>query len=310
MAGDKGAAPVAIPPVLARTVVDLYGETGEAWLAALPQLVAGLAARWQLRLELPFPRLSYNYVAPAVTGEGQLVVLKVGVPNRELETEIAALQHYDGRGAVRLLASDAAAGALLLERLQPGTMLVGEPDDDKATKLAAGVMAELWQPAPAAHHFPTVAGWARGLARLRAAFGGATGPFPARLVALAEGIFAELLASDEEPVLLHGDLHHYNLLRAGRAPWLAIDPKGIVGARGFEVYAWLQNPLPKDHPGDLRPLLGRRLDIFAGRLGIERKRLAAWGLAGLVLSSWWSYEERGRPGERALGLAAALAELA
>jgi streptomycin 6-kinase len=310
MAADKGAAAtVAIPPALARTVRGLFGQQGEDWLAGLPPLVEELAARWRLVVQPPFARLSYNYVAPATTHQGEPAVLKVGVPNRELQTEIAALQHYGGRGAVRLLAADAEAGALLLERLLPGTTLVEEPDDDRATELAAGVMAELWQPVPAGHNFPTVADWARGLERLRATFGGGTGPFPQRLVALAERLFAELLAGEEAPVLLHGDLHHYNILRAQRAPWLAIDPKGVVGERGFEVYAWLQNPLPAGHRGDLRPLLGRRLDIFAGRLGIQRKRLAACGLAGLVLSSWWSYEDHGRPGERALGLAAALAAL-
>jgi streptomycin 6-kinase len=309
MAVDKGAAADGVPPALAQRVRSVFGEQGEEWLAGLPQRVAGLAARWRLAVQPPFPGLSYNYVAPAVTADGQPAVLKVGVPNRELETEITALQHYGGRGAVRLLVADAAAGALLLERLQPGTMLVAEPDDEKATQVAAEVMASLWQSLPDRHSFPTVAGWARGLVALRATFGGGAGPFPARLVALAEGLAAELLASEEEPVLLHGDLHHTNILRAERAPWLAIDPKGIAGERGFEIYAWLHNPLPPDYPGDLRMLLPRRLAIFAEQLGLDRRRLAGWGLLGLVLSSWWSYEEQGRPGARALGVAEALAEL-
>jgi streptomycin 6-kinase len=295
-----------IPARLAGTVVDLHGARGEAWLVELPRLVGELAERWGLVVEPPFAELSYNYVAPAVRGDGQAVVLKMGVPNRELDAEIAALRHYGGRGAVRLLAADATAGALLLERLVPGTMLVEERDDEKATAIAAEVMAALWQPAPDGHDFPTVADWARGLERLRATFDGGTGPFPERLLALAEGLFAELLASEEAPVLLHGDLHHYNILRAERAPWLAIDPKGVVGERGFEVYAWLHNPLEKDDPGDLRRLLARRLDILAERLGLERQRLAAWGLAGHVLSDWWDYEERSGSGQRQLGLAAAL----
>lgn len=304
--GKRAAGTVRVPTRLARTIRGLHGAAGEAWLASLPELVASLAGRWGLVVEPPFAGLSYNYVAPAVTEAGLPAVLKVGMPNRELETEIAALQHYAGRGAVRLLAADAEAGALLLERLLPGTRLVDEPDDDKATAIAAQLMAELWQPPPAGHTFPAVTDWARGLGRLRATFGGGTGPFPEPLVVRAERLFAELLASEEEPVLLHGDLHHTNVLRATRAPWLAIDPKGIVGERGFEVYAWLQNPLPADHPGDLRPRLAGRLAIFAERLGLERRRLAAWGLAGLVLSAWWSYEEQGGGGERSLALAEAL----
>lgn len=132
MKGRDPGASVAIPAPLAETVTALYGQTGEAWLAALPQLVGELAGRWGLTVEPPFAGLSYNYVAPAVTAAGEPAVLKVGVPNRELATEMAALQHYAGRGAVRLLASDAERGALLLERLRPGTMLAQEPDDERA----------------------------------------------------------------------------------------------------------------------------------------------------------------------------------
>jgi streptomycin 6-kinase len=293
--------------VFSRTIGQLNAQrlTVEQ-IEGMKQLAGRLARRWKLCVGPPFPGLSYNYVAPAVTARGEPVVLKVGAPNRELETEIAALRYYDGQGAVRLLAADAEAGALLLEQLLPGTMLVEETNDDKATAIAAQVMGELWRPPPAGHSFPTVADWARGLERLRATFRGGTGPFPERAVALTEGLFAELLAGEEEAVLLHGDLHHTNILRAERAPWLAIDPKGVVGERGFEVGAWLRNPLPADYPGDLRRLLGRRLDIFTERLGLERKRLAAWGLAGAVLSGWWSYEEQGSGWERALGLAEAL----
>ena len=304
---QQNPATVRVPAHLARTVRQLYGQAGEAWLEALPDLVARLAKRWGIVVEPPFAGLSYNYVAPAITESGGPAVLKAGVPNPELSAEIAALQHYAGRGAVRLLAADAEAGALLLERLLPGAMLVEEPDDDEATAIAAQVMADLWQPLPAGHRFPTIADWARGLERLRPTFGGGTGPFPERIVALAEGLFVELLASEQEPVLLHGDLHHYNILRATRAPWLAIDPKGLAGERGFEVYAWLKNPLPAEPRGDLRRLLPRRLEIFAERLGLERCRLAAWGLAGLVLSGWWSYEERGSGWEPVLALAEALA---
>ena len=152
-------------------------------------------------------------------------------------------------------------------------------------------MRQLWRPVPPDHTFPTVARWAKGMQRLRAEFGGGTGPFPSRLVEKAERLFADLLGSMNAPVLLHGDLHHWNILAAERRPWLAIDPKGIAGEPAYEVGALLRNRL--DAGPDIRRLTMRRVDQLAEALGFDRKRLWAWCLAQAVLSAWWSYEDHG-----------------
>ena len=73
---------------------------------------------------------------------------------------------------VRLVAADSERGALLLERLRPGTPLLEERDDDRATRIAARIMSGLWRPLPENHPFPSVARWAEGLVRLRACYGG------------------------------------------------------------------------------------------------------------------------------------------
>jgi streptomycin 6-kinase len=296
-----------IPEAFARATREVYGERGEAWLAALPARLAALERRWAITLEAPFPGLFYNYVAPARRADGEAVVLKAGVPNRELETEIAALRHYHGRGSVRLLEADPEAGALLLERLEPGTPLAVLDDDEAATRIAAGVMRELWRPAPPEHAFPSVADWGEGFERLRARFDRGTGPLPAALVERAEGLFRELLASAAPSALLHGDLHHENILAAGRAPWLAIDPKGVVGEPAYETGAFLRNPLPRIlAAADPRGLLERRIEIFTAELGLERERLRGWALAQVLLSAWWMIEDHGRGWEEPVALAEAL----
>jgi streptomycin 6-kinase len=221
-------------------------------------------------------------------------VLKLGVPNPELLTEIEALRIYDGRGCVQLLAADREQGALLLERLEPGMPLRGADDDDeRATAIAAGVMRRLWRPLPPEHPFPSVARWAAGLGRLRKRFEGATGPLPCALVERAEDLFRALIASMAEPVLLHGDLHHDNILAAEREPWLAIDPKGVVGEPAYEVGALLRNPFPEilsmPQPGRI---LARRVDQLAGELGFDRDRILGWALAQAVLAAWWCLEDR------------------
>lgn len=298
-----------IPPALARSAVERRGEEGEAWLRRLPEVVGACAARWSLRVAAPLPNLSYNYVAPAVRRDRSRAMLKLSFPDdAEFSTEVAALQLFDGRGAVRLLEVDLALGAMLLERLMPGTSL-DAVDDDAATIIAAGVMRRLWRPVPAGHRFPTLAAWVRGMADRAPGVLAARPGFPARWIDHAVALHRELAGSSPEPVVLHGDLHQGNLLAAERDPWLAIDPKGVVGETSGETAPFLLNHLPPGRdPDAIRKLLGRRLAGFSDALGLDRARLRAWTIVRAVLMAYWTLEDHGHGWEPAIACAALLEE--
>lgn len=273
-----------------KRMVDVHGAKGQAWIAQLPDLVADYGEQWKFSSIKPFSELSYNFVASAIRHNGTDVILKLGVPNPALSCEIAALEHFHGHGAVAVLEADAEHGALLLERLCPGETLVSV-ENDTATYIAADVMQKLWKPYHGTIPFPTIARWASGLGRLRARFGGRTGPLPEYLIEKAEALFEDLLASMEQPVLLHGDLHHENILSHG-TEWIVIDPKGLSGEPAYEPARFLHNPIPgflmMSRPRDV---ILRRIDIFHERLGWDRTRMLAWGLCDVVLGAWWCVED-------------------
>jgi streptomycin 6-kinase len=296
-----------VPETFARTMAEVHGAEGVAWVGRLPELLAECGRRWSITVGPPFAPLSYNYVAPAEGADGTRAVLKVGFPCGELMSEIEALRLCDGRGAVRLLEFDREPGALLLERLEPGTPLANVTDDEEATAIAVQVMRQFWRPVPPGHPFRSLADWTAGLGRLRAQFGGATGPFPAAQVEEAEALFAELLGSMAQPVLLHGDLHHENILAARRQPWLAIDPKGIIGEPAYETSTFLLNRVP-DGPEAGR-VLARRVDQLTEALEVDRARIHGWAVAQAVLSAWWSFEDHGHGWEPAIATAELLASL-
>lgn len=298
-----------LPSSFSQTIVELYKDQGRAWLQALPALLDELAETWSLTLQSHFTNLSFNYVTPALRADGTPAVLKVGVPNPELLCEMAALRFFDGQSSARLLAADEARGALLIERLTPGITLRALDDDDQVTLITADVMRRLWRPAPTDHPFPTAAKWGQGFTRLRREFGGGSGPFPATLVDAAERLYAELDAASAPPVVLHGDLHQDNILAAQRAPWLALDPKGLVGEPAYEVGALLRNPPYWIAPAELTPVTARRIDLLTEALGIERFRIAGWGMAQAVLSAWWAYEDQGHSWEEAIACAETLYQL-
>ena len=136
-----------LPQEFITTIQNAFGENGHAWLAELPDLIDAASRQWDLTNIQPVSNLSYNFVAFALNGTRR-VVLKLGVPNRELTSEINALRSFDGKSSVRLLEADEKRAMFLLERLQPGEMLATLTADDRATQIAADVMLNLWFPPP------------------------------------------------------------------------------------------------------------------------------------------------------------------
>lgn len=275
------------------TVERVHGAMGRQWFSSLPTLLSECRERWSLELDEPFENLSYNLVMPGRIPDGTEVVLKVGVPCRELLTEAAALSLFDGLAAVRLLDQDAPRGILLLERVTPGIPVYETRGETGPTHLAATLMRNLWRTPPAEHSFPTLAVWFRAFERLRISFDGGSGPFPNTLIERAERDFAQLEASSDRQVVLHGDLHHANILFSERRGWLAIDPKGLCGDPGYEIGSFMLNQLPAGASEVVTlEILTGRLMIFSEELEIERERLARWAFCHAVLSALWDFEEQ------------------
>jgi streptomycin 6-kinase len=283
---------VQIPVRLRETIERVHGAAGRHWLEKLPRLLEECSARWSLTLDAPFGNLSYNLVIPGRTNTGASVVLKAGVPCRELFSEARALALFGGAGAVRLLDEDAARGLLLLERVAPGTPLHESQTNEQATHTAAALMRRLWRTPPAEQTFPSLASWFQVFEHLRYKFEGAATPFPIRLKRRALSAFARLAAVSEGDVVLHGDLHHANILFSQERGWIAIDPKGVIGERGYEVGSFMLNGLPEGaSDASLLAIFAQRLSIFTEELRISRERLTLWAFCHAVLSAMWDLEE-------------------
>jgi streptomycin 6-kinase len=213
-----------------------FGEEGADWLAGLPALVESCLAKWDLTVDGESLHGVCALVLPVRRRGGERAVLKVTWPHDEAEHEALALSTWDGDGAVRLLAHDPAAWALLLERLDPHHSLRQAPVGE-ALAVVAGLVRRLDRPAPPGLRTvrDTAARWVRELPEENAG-----GLVPAELVAQAVAYCRELgpRAGDH---LVNEDLHYDNVLRAEREPWLVIDPKPIAGDREFGLIPLLWN---------------------------------------------------------------------
>jgi streptomycin 6-kinase len=249
-------------------------DAGRVWLDLLSGHLAEVAEKWQLRLVDPFPDASASLTLKALRTDDEAVVLKLQYPHREAEQEAAALAQWDGDGAVRLLAHDAGRHALLLERCRPGGPLF-ELDQDSALDVLVELLPRLWQPperpfillADEAAHW--AAHWA---ATLPTAWAQAGQPFERRLLDAALETIDELAPTQGAQVLLHQDLHAGNVLRAAREPWLAIDPKPLLGEREFGLAPIVRGA----ELGHSREQVLHRLERLSGELGLDRRRASGW----------------------------------
>lgn len=285
-------ADVRIPPRVLERMLGAYGSTAQKWADRFPDVLAEATRRWQLEVGPPFPYRGYHFVAPATRGTERLVV-KLGVPNPEFSSEIEALRAFDGQGAARLLDADPDAGMLLLERIDPGSLLADVSDDDRAMAIAAEVMIRLWREPPAEHSFRTVRRWTQGLSQPQAK----AGLLPRELVERAKSVLDELSVQPVPSLLLHGDFHQFNVLNGGPRGWLAIDPKGAVGDPGYDLGPLLRNLLLQcDDPARR---LERRVRRLSMELSMDPERVLSWAFAGAVLSACWAIED-GEPWQNGL----------
>jgi streptomycin 6-kinase len=204
---------------------------------------------------------------------------------------------WEGDGAARVLELE--GDAVLLERaLGPGSLaeMARTGRDDEASRIVCAAAARLHAPRdrPTPELVP-LGRLFRALEPAAAAHGG--------ILARAAATAHELLSAPRDVVVLHGDLHHDNVLDFGARGWLAIDPKGLVGERGFDFANLFCNP-------DLRTAaapgrLARQATVVAEAAGLERARLLRWILAWAGLSAAWAQEDGDHP-----EVAIAVAELA
>jgi streptomycin 6-kinase len=208
--------------------------------------------------------------------------LKLQFPHREAEQEAAALAAWHGDGAVRLLAQDPTRHALLVERCRPGTPL-SDLAQDAALDIVVELLPRLWQ--TSARPFTPLADeaehWAETLPLLWERAGR---PFERALLDAALGAIDDLVPTQGQQVLLHQDLHAGNVLCAERDPWLAIDPKPLLGEREFGLAPIVRGA----ELGDSREHVLHRLDRLSSELALDRRRASGWAF---VQTLAWSIED-------------------
>lgn len=250
-------------------ILSIYGNRGDEWLNSIPKLINDLANRLNLTDLKPLPNLTYHYVVSGFQGSTP-IILKLGLDVSELKREAQALKCFQNHGAVKLKLEE--EGLLLLERALPGISLKTYiPQQDlEALNIACKVMKELHRAQVLENHnFPHVKDW---LSAVDKAF-----DMPSNYLQKARDLRNKLLDNKDPNVLLHGDLHHDNIIQDGNV-WKVIDPKGVIGHPLNEVWAFIKD--------------AERDSAFISKFfGFDVQQVRDWYFVHLILAACWNLED-------------------
>lgn len=277
----------AIPPGLLSQAE--LGLDWADWLHRLPTLFDSVMTDWELRSAGRPMHGFASLVMPVQTASGADAVVKVTFDgDDESLHEAVTLQHWNGRGTVRLLRADPYRRALLLEQLHQRN-LNGVPDL-QACELIAGFYRRLHL--PALPQLRTVSSyveqWVAAMSTLPR-----SAPLPHRLLDQATSLSRDLVADPASTgVIVHGDLHYENVLAADREPWLVIDPKPMSGDPHYEPAPALWNRWEEIvASGNVRTAVRRRLSTLVDVAGLDEDRARKWIIVRTVLNAHWALED-------------------
>lgn len=258
--------------------------SGDDWLRALPGILDGHLAQWELAIDGSAWHGECAVVVP-VRRASERLVLKVTWPHAEAEHEHLALRAWNGHGAVRLIAADPGAFVLLLERLDGNRDLTREPWLD-ACEVIGDLFGRLDRPA-----LPQLPRLSAEAARWRGQLAGGHASMPRRLLVQAASLIDDLVADAADDRLVHSDLHFENVLAGRAGEWLAIDPKPVAGEWAFAVAPAVWNrPADAAAATSLRLHLRTRAGIITDAAGLDDDRVRAWTFVRLVLNALWAAE--------------------
>lgn len=249
--------------------------------------------RWALR-ELRFiPYYSVNCLFTAYSATYGDVVLKLGRPCREMFTECSALREYSGRRFCRLYEAEPENGVLLLERLLPGTPLRAVPKQEDRLRAFCGVFEGLHRAPQQDIRYPTYGEWVENIACTMRRLPGSL--VLSRAMQQAETLCRSLWGRYTRRLLLHGDLHHDNILQC-EGGYRIIDPKGVIGDPLFDLPRFLLNEPYRDaaRPVDF---LQAALETLAARLDYPAADIARCFFVDMAMSRCWSVEDGALPEE-------------
>ena len=243
--------------------------------------------RWSIELGASYGGGTAGYVAKAVGPDSTPCVVKIAMPldideRDAVQRAVAVHELAAGAGCARLLHVDLDASVLVLEQLGPNLDELGLDVTTIVDTITATLQA-FWRPLEEIEHrtqFPSGAEKARWHARHLETWWQRLGhPCDRRGVDRALD-YCEQRAAAFDPdraVLLHGDAHGWNTVKAGPGAYKFVDPEGLWGEPEIDLSVPMREYNEPLLAGDTKRLTWARAERLASMCNVEVEAVWQWG---------------------------------
>ena len=247
--------------------------------------------RWGLSgfEQIEYKNVTINRLFTCDSAEHGSCVLKIGYNIKDMENEYHILQEYGGTRFCKVHEVDIAKGVLLLERIMPGIQLRDKPDLDQRLELFYDVFDGLHVKPADKTIYPTYIGWVSRIAEYMR--GRKDYNALASKMIVAEQICYELWEKYSDEVLLHGDLHHDNILLGEDNCYRIIDPKGVIGDRVFDIPRFIVNEFADILDHEFAEKFKHIVRFFSDKLEISEQDIMRLVYVEMCMGECWHVED-------------------
>lgn len=264
-------------------IINMHGEEGSLWIKGLPNFIDEIVTKYNIVDLSPVNNMTFNYVASGNI-DNVPIILKYGMDKASLKKESTCIKAFSDHGGVRHFIED--DNLIIMEKAMPGSTLkyCFPNDDDQAIKIMCDLIHKLHTASiPKENSFYY-------LKDLFQVFD-EPNTLSSEILSKSQGLREKLLSNNHQQVLLHGDLHHDNILKNGN-DYVAIDPKGFIGEPLFDVAAFIINPMPDLIKNiNVKNIIINRISLCASLLDVSKQDISDWVYIKSVICLLWSQQD-------------------
>ncbi len=263
---------------------------GAEFYAKLINDLENYSQLWTLSELFQIDYYSVNCIFKCVSAKYGLCILKIGKPSRETATEASALREYSGTRYCKIYESDISRGVLLIEQITPGVQLRAVPSLDKRLDLFCEVFRGLHIKSASSEFYPTYMRWVSRITEFMRSQG--EHELLYKQMANAEQICRSLCEKYPVKVLLHGDLHHDNILLDCHSQYRIIDPKGVIGDTVFDIPRFILNEFDDVLNDDFSNKFRHITKTLSAKLNLSERDIRRLTYVEMCMSNCWSVEDK------------------
>lgn len=276
------------------SIVNRFGNT---FYEQMLRHLDDYAEKWSLSSLQLIPSFSANVVFACYSEQVGHAILKIGQPSEMIWTEVSTLRQYKGQRFCKVYEADIDNGVILLERLQPGTTLRDESSLQQRLDVFCSLHSNLHIPAVEAEKFPTYIGWVERITE----YMGQRHDCPelSKHMQRARDICLSIASIYSQNLLLHGDLHHDNMLLGNDGDYVIIDPKGVIGDPVFDIPRFILNEFDEDITSALYEKIDSIIWTLEKKLSIPNEIIRKCLYVETAMGMCWCVEDEATPEEYA-----------